>query len=250
MSSKCLVIFLFPICTLAQFLEPSGGVSVSGEVRAARLADTDRLFIDLRPMDSSGASSRVSTDSEGHFTVDGIAPGLYLLQVLAQPGGDPLYETRVQVNAYTGPLTVELPSRPESRPISGVVSVQQLRHQPSKKALRAFSEAEQFSHFHDIAKAIEKLELAVRLDPNFREAHVNLGAQYARLNRFQEAMTQFQASIDIGPPDPKSYSNLALCYLKLEQYTDAATFAKKALDLDPRNGPAQTILRVSLIEGN
>jgi tetratricopeptide (TPR) repeat protein len=241
---------LLPICIFAQFLEPSGGISVSGEVRAARPADTDRLFIDLRPMDSSGAGSRVSTDSEGHFAVDGIAPGLYRLQVLAQPGGDPLYETRVQVNAYTGPLTVELPSRPESRPTSGVVSVQQLRRQPSKKALRAFSEAEQYAHSHDIARAIDKLKLAVLLDPNFREAHVNLGAQYARLNRFQEAMSQFQASIDIGPPDPKSFSNLALCYLKLERYADAATFAKKALDLDPGNGAAQTILRVSLIHRN
>ena len=250
MSSKCLVIFLFPICISAQFLEPSGGVSVSGEVRAPRSADTDHLFIDLKPVDSSGASNRVTIDSQGHFTVESITPGIYRLQVLAQPGGDPLYETRVQVNAFTGPLTVELPSRPESRPISGVVSVQQLRRPPSKKALRAFSEAEQYARTHDVAKATEKLELAVRLDPNFREAHVNLGVQYAREGHFQEAMTQFQTSIEIGGPDPKSYSNLALCYLKLEQYADAETFAKKALGLDPGNAPAQTILRVSLAHRN
>jgi tetratricopeptide (TPR) repeat protein len=249
-SSKSLVVFLFPICIFSQFSEPSGGISVSGDVRAQRSADTGHLFIDLRPLDSSGASTRVPTDSDGHFSVSNIAPGFYRLQVLAQPGSDPLYEMPVQVNAYTGPLTVELPSRPESRPISGVVSVQQLRHAPSKKAWRAFSEAEQYSHSHETTKAVEKLELAVRLDPNFQEAHVNLGAQYARQGRLQEAMTQFQASIEIGPPDAKSYSNLALIYLKLEQYPDAENFAKKALDLDPGNAPAQTILRVSLLHRN
>lgn len=249
MSIKFIAVFLFPISIFSQLLEPGSGISVSGEIRAGRSVNTDRLFIDLQPMDSSGATSRVAADSEGRFTIEDITPGVYRLQVLAQPGGDPLYEMPVQVNAFTGPLTVEIPSRAESRPISGVVSVQQLLHTPSEKALRAFTEAGQYSNSHELAKAIEKLELAIRLDPDFREAHVNLGAQYARLGRFQEAMTHFRTSIQISP-DPKAYSNLALCYLKLEQYDDAQTFARKALDLDPANTPARTILRAAQVHRN
>ncbi|HMD50635.1 MAG TPA: tetratricopeptide repeat protein [Bryobacteraceae bacterium] len=250
MSSKSVAIFFFPLCIFAQFPGPSSGISLSGEIRGLRSGEIDHVYIDLRPLDSAAASDRSTTDSEGHFTFDHIAPGSYRLRVLAQPGGDPIYEEPVEVNAQSGPLTVEIPSRTESKPISGVVSVQQLRRPPSKKALQAFAQAEQYSHSHDTAKAIEKLEQAIRIEPSFREAHLNLGAQYARLGRYQEAMTHIQASIQIGPPDPRAYTNLAFCYLELRQFGDAENYAKKALALDSASRPAQTILRAIPAHGN
>jgi tetratricopeptide (TPR) repeat protein len=242
-SMKSIVVFFFPLCLFAQFPGPTGGVSLNGEIRGLRASDANHLYVDLRPMDAGGIGDRATTDSEGHFTFDNLTPGSYKLSVMAAPGGDPIYEEPVQVSAYAAPLKVELPSRPESKPIAGVVSVQQLQHTPSKKAIRAFAEAEQYSHAHETAKAIEKLEQAIHLDPLFREAHLNLGAQYARLGRYQEAMTHLQASLDIGPPDPKAYTNLAFCYFKLQEFSQAATLAKKALALDPTSTPAQTLLR-------
>ena len=242
MSGKFVVIFFFPLCLFAQ--GPNGGISLSGEIHGLRSGEMDHLYIDLAPVDSARASDRSPTDSEGHFSFDHIAPGSYRLRVLAEPGGDTIYEEPVQVSSASSQLTVDITKRSESQPISGVISVQRLRRPPPKKAIHAFAEAEQYSHSHDAAKAIEKLELAIRLDPYFREAHLNLGAQYARLGRYQEAMTHLQTSIEIGPPDPKAYSNLAFCYLQLRQFADAGNFAKKALALDPENKPAQTILRV------
>lgn len=250
MSAKLAVALLFPGCLFAQFGGRSNGITLNGEVRTAHTRDLDHLFVDLKPVDASAPGGRATTDSDGHFTFDNIAPGSYSLRVLPQPGADPIYETPVQVNAFTGPLTVEIPSRPESQPITGVVSVQQLRHPPSKKAVQAFNQAEQYSHSHDTAKAIEKLELAIQLAPDFREAHLNLGAQYLRQGRYQEAMTHLQTSLEIGPPDSKAYLNLAFCYVKLQQYADAASYAKKALALDPGNTPAQVILRALSAHAN
>ena len=136
-------------------------------------------------------------------------------------------------------------SRQHNEPISGLVSLQELEHQPSKKAVRLLLDAQRYSAAHEAAKAIARLEQAVQIDPFFRDAHLNLGVQYARSARIKDAMTEFQRAVDIGPPDVKAYSNLAWCYLRLGQLYDAQVFAGRALELDKSNAPAQTVFRIA-----
>ena len=136
-------------------------------------------------------------------------------------------------------------SRQQDKPIAGLVSLTELQHQPSKKAVRLLLDAQRYSSAHETRKAIAKLEQAIQVDPSFREAHLNLGVQYARSARVQDAMTEFQRAVDIGPPDVKAYSNLAWCYARLGQFHDAEVFARRALALDPSNAPAQTIFRIA-----
>jgi tetratricopeptide (TPR) repeat protein len=243
-SNKFLALCLFPAWALAQLSSSSDAVTLTGEIHNARPGELDHLFIDLNPLLAQGAGDRVLADAQGRFHFDRITPGMYQLRVLSGPGADPILEQQVQINTFSGPLNVDLPERPEAaKPISGVVSLKQLQHAPSKKAVRAFHDAEQFSQAHDTAKAIQKLEQAIRLDPYFPEAHQNLGAQFARTGRYEEAMVEFHTALDIGPPDPKAYANLAFCSFRLKHYQEAQAFARKALQLDPSNAGGQAILR-------
>ena len=104
-------------------------------------------------------------------------------------------------------------------------------------------EGQRYSEAYDTAKAIAKLEQAIRIAPAFREAHANLGVQYARAGRLDEAVGQFGAALGIGPPDVLIYSNLALALLTLKQYKDGEEFARKAVALEPGNATAQRLLR-------
>ncbi len=79
------------------------------------------------------------------------------------------------------------PDTSANHPISGVVSLHELEHPVPKKAIREAHEAERFSRANDIPKAIAKLENAIRIDPSYRDAHVNLGVQYARSGRVADA---------------------------------------------------------------
>jgi len=158
---------------------------------------------------------------------------------------DPTNDQQMQRNGFNRPLTVELPQKPQAKPISGVVSLRQLQHPPSKKALRLFQEALRYSQTHDTAKAIGKLEGAIRIAPAFGEAHQNLGVQYARSGRTIEAMKQFQTALEIGPPDAKAYANLGWCYVRLGEVHQAQDLARKALSLDRDNAPARTLLQVA-----
>jgi tetratricopeptide (TPR) repeat protein len=216
-SLNSLAVVLFPICAWAQGWPSEEGAGRPGDPRGMR----DGLE---RPVDAA------RPDFSGRFPFD-------------------RYDGRSAPSAerdwFPTPLTLEQSEASQARPISGLVSLQQLQHPPSKKAIRAFLEALRYSQAHDIEKAIHKLELAIQISPFFQDAHLNLGVQYARSGRTAEAMRQFQTALDIGPPDAKAYANLGWCYLRLNRFRDAESLARKALALDPANAPAGTLLEVA-----
>jgi tetratricopeptide (TPR) repeat protein len=145
----------------------------------------------------------------------------------------------INANDELGP---DLPERPEPRPTSDVVSLRELLHPVSKKALRAAYQAQQFSDAHNSSKAIAQLEKAIRIDPSFRDAHCNLGVEYARAGRMADARAEFQKALAIGPPAAPIYADLALASVTAGEFDLAVAFARKALQLDPSDRTAQLIL--------
>jgi tetratricopeptide (TPR) repeat protein len=132
------------------------------------------------------------------------------------------------------------------RPIEGLVSIDELRHPVSKKARQEAYDAQRLARANKISKAIAKLEDAIRIDPLYRDAHLNLGVQYAMLGRVAEARAQFQKALDIGPPVAAIYFDLALSSARLREFSDAEKYARKTLDLDPNHKLAQAVLDYSL----
>jgi Flp pilus assembly protein TadD len=142
-----------------------------------------------------------------------------------------------------GPITGEFPMfPPDPQPITGVVSLHALEHPVSKKAAHEAYQAQKFIRANKIPQAIAKLENAIRIDPQYRDAHVNLGVQYAVTGRTIDARAQFQKALDIGPPAAPIYIDLAFASLALSQPGEAEAFAYKALQLEPANRIAQWAL--------
>lgn len=243
MSTKLLAVLFIPLCALAQDLSFQSGVSLSGEVRGAQTGTAEHLFVELYQMGGGATQGREQLDSDGRFHFENVAPGSYRVRVISGPGSSPIYEDALQVGQFGAPLVITLPEQRKDKPISGLISVRQLQHPPSKKAARDFDEAQRYSNSHDTERAIGKLREAIQIDPSFQAAHMNLGVQYARSNRFTEALEEFRTALDIGPPDAKVYANLAWCYARLGQLQDARSNARRALTLDPQNAPAQAILQ-------
>ena len=155
---------------------------------------------------------------------------------------DPNAPLNLEIHHVIGDLSRDQ-QRSEAKPISGLVSLRQLQHRPSKKAVRAFQIAERYRQAGETGKSIDELEEAIRIDPSFEEAHQNLGVQYVRAGRIGEAMGQFETTLALAPADAKAYSNLGWCYARLKQLGEAGNFARKALALDPGNAPARTLLQ-------
>jgi len=161
------------------------------------------------------------------------------------PGGPPHALPAGELAPEMFSLAPEWPERPAAQPISGVVSLAELQHPVPKKALVAAYQAQRFSNAHKSTQAIEQLEKAIRIDPSFRDAHCNLGVEYARAGRLTDARAEFQKALDIGPPAAPIYADLALASVAAGEFDQAAAFARKAIALDPADSAAQMLLKAS-----
>jgi tetratricopeptide (TPR) repeat protein len=243
-STKFPLILAFTVCACAQ-VPFEDGVSVNGEVRGSSLALAP-LYVELSSPKAHAFIDRSPLDSDGRFHFDHVPPGNYNVRVLTGTSEDAVVEESHRFDTFNSQFTMDLPPRPEPRPISGTVSLRQLQHPVSKKAVRAFAEAQRYSQAHDTSNAAAKLEEALRIDPEFREAHINLGVQYARARRYSESLAQLETALKIGPPEAMVYANLAWVHAALHQFSEAEVFARKAISLEPGNASAQYLLRHAL----
>jgi len=241
--NKFIASLVFSAVVFAQMPQAGGEGSFSGEVQSDGSTRLNTLLVELYDQRSHVVVDRSTVANNGSFRLNYDNPNsLYSIRVVTAPGETPLVEES-QPMGYGTPVVLRLPEQKRNQPPAGKVSVRELQHPIPKQALRAAFEAQQYLEGHETAKAIAKLELAIRIAPAYREAHANLGVQYARAGRMDEAAGQFQTALAIGPPDVLIYTNLALAMLALKQYREGEEFAQKALSLEPENAKSQSLLR-------
>jgi len=78
------------------------------------------------------------------------------------------------------------------------------------------------------------LEKAIKLSPDFAEAHTNLAAQYMRLSEFEKAYEQARIGLEIAGPNIRDLTNLAAAEWALGRSIEALDHARAALHLDQR----------------
>lgn len=233
-------IICFSASLYAQF-SAAPGVSVSGELRSHGDAASNEFLVEIYDARSNHMLERVPVN-RGQFELDNVPAGSYTVRLVTAPGEAPIVEEFHQFGPGSAPLVLDLPERASDNPISGIVSLRDLEHPIPKKALREAYEAQQFARASNLPKAIAKLESAIRIYPAYRDAHLNLGAEYARAGRISDARAEFQKALDIGPPVSPIYADLALISVALHQNREAEEFARKALELDAANAAARKVL--------
>ena len=81
--------------------------------------------------------------------------------------------------------------------------------------------------------AIEELQAASRLRPNFVEAHNNLGNAYALKGLLDMAIAEFQTVVLLEPGYVKAHYNLGVAYSSKDQLDMAMAEFQTALRLNP-----------------
>jgi len=82
-------------------------------------------------------------------------------------------------------------------------------------------------------EAIEELEKALNINPNFVLARNNLEIILRKTGKLEERVEQLSQSIEKDPHDEKKILELADTYVKLKKYSHAIVYYKKVLDANP-----------------
>ncbi len=236
------------LCAVAQSGYPAKLVRVQGQVKGIESGDCSSLMIQVSGADHSVLPVTASVNADCSFDSSGVPAGLYSVTVVALPGGASIYNGWVEVRGNSGPIELAVPAQTRhARPASGQVSIARLMHPPSKKAVKLFREADRLSQRGATAAAVQKLKEVLALAPQFGEAHGNLGAEYARLSRFDEALAEFDAARTAGLETSGLYTNLAYVLLAVARSDQAEIAAKRAIALEPSNTRAHYMMGYALL---
>lgn len=101
-----------------------------------------------------------------------------------------------------------------------------------------FVDGNQFLDTHQYSKAIIEYKKAIKLNPYYKEAYLNLGKAYQSKGLFKEAISQYKKAIELDRKYVDAYINLGICYEKQNLLASAKINIEKAIELDMVNAKA------------
>jgi tetratricopeptide (TPR) repeat protein len=185
--------------------------------------------------------------ADGIFTFRNVPYGDYSLSIL-DAFNQTIHQELITVGQSHDIFTVQFAKRNESRPPSGPVSVNELRHPPARKAFSAMVAAQRYSEAGDYRRAAGELEKAVRISPDYADAYQNLAVQYIRLGQFERAVDEIRRATQFAKPGPVQLCNLAFAQAQLKHYDEAIDAARASLRLDANYVQAHYLLGALLAQ--
>lgn len=240
----------FSLCLLALEMysaaQPSPACSVSGQVVASHPTNLNSFRVQVSDLVQHTRVAIVPVMTDGSFTGPAIPLAQYMISVVTDRD-EPIVEQMVQITRGCAPITLRLPEESGSKPASGTVSFSRLAHRVPAKAVKAFRRSQQASRSGDQAASLEDLQEALAADPDFFEAHLNLGAAYMAQNDPRQASIQFADAVKLDPSSVPAWTNLAIAQLHLGAGDRAEESAQRALRLDPASIAANYALALSWV---
>lgn len=86
-----------------------------------------------------------------------------------------------------------------------------------------------------LPKAVTRLKAAVRLNPDFHEAFVELGDSHGHLEKWRDAEAAYDAAIGLAPDYALAYQRRAALYLQQQRLREALADVQEALRLEPND---------------
>lgn len=100
----------------------------------------------------------------------------------------------------------------------------------------------------NLGRAHDAFQRALKIDPNYREARYNLALTLKQMGRVDDARRQYKTLLAIDPNVADAYNDMGVMDLEATAYQSAMDNFTKAVELDPSYGAAHMGLGSALME--
>ena len=197
-------------------------LGIRGKLMAAGNREADDHIEVRLEKESMQIMQTAYTDSSGSFEFRNLASGTYFIAVNLD-GYEPVHQ-QVEVMSGFGNTTITVfltKSSNDSAHAEGldaedpdIIDVTQMKENLPKKAVQDYEKALVERKKGKLESAIKLLEDAVRLAPNFFNAHNSLGALYQSLKRYMDAEKEFKRSSELSAKSERPLVNLGSLYIE------------------------------------
>jgi len=192
---------------------------------------------------------QTATDASGEFSFNGLPAADYALALDAGPDYEPLRQSvviygnngNVGLSATGDTTKVDAQLRPKAVPdailFAGIPQPAVAEYKKAIESVRAGNRK----------KAVEELNAALTIHPNFVPALRELGAQYLLLKDMEKLGTTMEALLKLAPNDPKAHLNLGIALYNQKKFDDAETHLRDAVRLANTDYVAHYYLGLTLV---
>ncbi len=128
-----------------------------------------------------------------------------------------------------------------------IITVHELRHVVPKRALKEKQKADDAGSHNRRQEAIDHLNAAIQLDPEYVGARNDLAVWLMRGNDLEPAISQLEEAIKVDPHYPLLFSNLTVGYIVTGKLADAERTARVTMDLDRAGRLPRLLLGLALV---
>jgi tetratricopeptide (TPR) repeat protein len=206
------------------------GATVTGEV--VELHGTVPAGLTIEVYDPrQGATISAPIMANGSFELRNLQPGNYQVRI-TNMHGQVIQQDFMAIDSGI-PLSIELRQPHPTPRATGTISARRLLHHVPSQAQKEAKLAEKASQHGKTEEAIQHWQNAVQIDPEYMEAHNNLGVRYLYLKKYEEAAREFNKAVELEPALPQARANLSVALMALENCAEAEDAARHAVQLDP-----------------
>ena len=190
------------------------------------------------------------TDLSGRFSFPGLSRGKY--QLTAEGDGVNFQTTSVyaEISAWgSAPqsFTQDIQLRPiPHKPIAQAGVVNAFTQNVPDAAKAALSEGLKLAQEGKTEAAVASMQKAIKIFPEYFDAHLQLGNVFLRTEQFQDAIAELDLARQINPNDERAYQSFGLLLMKQRNFAVAVAVFAEAARLNPAN-PTNAVMRATAL---
>ncbi|PYS31444.1 MAG: hypothetical protein DMG11_01325 [Acidobacteria bacterium] len=247
-SNNILVRFMFILMTgssfgLAQPSESASAFAIGGQIVLSVSGGLKEPVLVLLDHSGSKKDQRTFTDLRGNFEFRNVPEGSYNIRVRLEGFENVNYPVDLPGTPYVFIfLNGSAASGPAALGGNQVVDIRQLTANIPKQAIKEYEKAVREIKDHNTQRAIERLEKAIKLAPNFYNAHLGLGQEYRKTDRLDAAEHELTRAFELNPREGTPLIQLGEIYLEKDNFERAAEVLSQAIRVAPGSAIAHYAL--------